>query len=74
MNAKGESQMLSFILSIFVIIMLMKVLFHIGFGITKLFFSLIGMVLFLVFIPLGLFFLVPIFGIMAIMFLLKLIF
>ncbi|MBF4691657.1 hypothetical protein [Fusibacter ferrireducens] len=66
--------MLSLILSIFVIIMLMKVLFHIGFGITKLFFSLIGMALFLFFIPVALFFVVPIFAVMAIMFLLKLVF
>ncbi|GAU78729.1 hypothetical protein F3D3_3364 [Fusibacter sp. 3D3] len=66
--------MLSFILSIFVIIMLMKVLFHIGFGITKLLFSLIGIALFLFFIPIGLFLLVPIFAVMAIMFLLKLVF
>ena len=66
--------MLTFILSLFVIIMFMKILFHIGFGITKLVFSLIGMAMFLFFIPIGLVLLVPIFGIMAIMFLLKLVF
>lgn len=66
--------MLTFILSLFVIMMFMKILFHIGFGITKLVFSLIGMALFLFFIPIGLVLLVPIFGIMAIMFLLKLVF
>lgn len=66
--------MLTFILSLFVIMMFMKILFHIGFGITKLVFSLIGMAMFLFFIPIGLVLLVPIFGIMAIMFLLKLVF
>ncbi len=66
--------MLTFILSLFVIMMFMKFLFHIGFGIAKLFFSLIGMALFLFFIPIGLVLFVPIFGIMAIMFLLKLVF
>lgn len=66
--------MLSTVLSILIIFMLIKVLFQIGFGITKIIFSLIGMMIFLFLLPIGLILIVPLFGVMAIIFLLKIIF